>query len=216
MVGQSIAIWLWGGFAVGNPTLNRFYSLHFLLPFIILGLVLLHLNLLHIQGSSNPLNLCSKSDRISFYPYFVQKDIVGIFLMVIIFICFITVSPNYLGHSDNYIPANCLSTPPKIVPEWYLLPFYAILRSIPNKVGGVVFMVLSILVLMCLPILYNSPFRCTLIKPMFQCIFHLFLLNFLLLSWLGAQAVESPYYLVGQLSTFTYFFLLLIMLPISC
>jgi quinol-cytochrome oxidoreductase complex cytochrome b subunit len=159
LAGHLIVEWLWGGFSVSNATLNRFYSLHYLMPFVIVGLVASHLALLHAEGSNNPLGINSNVELIPFYPYFYVKDLFSFLILVSLFSFFIFFMPNLLGHSDNYIPANSLSTPAHIVPEWYFLPFYAILRSIPDKLGGVVAMISSILILMLLPILNTSKIR---------------------------------------------------------
>jgi quinol-cytochrome oxidoreductase complex cytochrome b subunit len=174
-VGTSIVQLLWGGFSVDNPTLNRFFSLHYLLPFAITGRVLLHLILLHQVGSNNPLGIVSTYDRIPFYPYFYVKDLFGFFLFVAFFSFFVVYAPNRLGHPDNYIEANPLVTPAHIVPEWYFLPFYAILRTIPDKLGGVVLRGLSLVVLAVLPVVDTSALRSTFFKP-----FHLFLFWFFL------------------------------------
>ena len=223
LVGESIAYWLWGGFSVDNATLNRFFSLHYLLPFIIVGLVLLHLALLHIPGSSNPLKLSYFSDKVSFYPYFFLKDLFSFFSILIIFFFFVFFFPNTLGHPDNYIPANPLSTPSHIVPEWYFLPFHAILRSIPNKLGGVLYMFGSLLLLLYLPgimrirgirksklislYIINPEFR-----PLSRFFFWLFICDVLLLGWLGGQPVEYPYIFLGSSATVFYFIYLVILL----
>lgn len=157
---------LWGGFSVDNPTLNRFFSLHYFLPFIIAGAVLLHLILLHQHGSNNPLGVLSVYDRIPFYPYFYVKDLFGFFLFVLFFSFFVIYSPNYLGHPDNYIEANPLVTPAHIVPEWYFLPFYAVLRTIPDKLGGVVLRGIAIVILALLPVVDTSAFRSSYFKPL--------------------------------------------------
>jgi ubiquinol-cytochrome c reductase cytochrome b subunit len=201
---------------VDNATLNRFFSLHYLLPFLIAGLALLHLVLLHMEGSSNPLGICSKIDRVGFYPYFVVKDILGLIFMIIVFFLCVCNSPNYLGHTDNYILANPLVTPTHIVPEWYFLPFYAILRSIPSKLGGVIFMLMAIIILMFLPLLYPTVYRNPQVKPLFSIFYWLSISNFLLLGWLGSQVVEAPFVLLGQLSTFFYFFYFIVILPVLC
>jgi len=167
IVGEPIVAWLWGGFSVDNATLNRFFSLHYLMPFVIAGLTLVHLSLLHTTGSNNPLGINTNIDTIPFYPYFYVKDLLAFFLLIAFFSFFVFFYPNALGHSDNYIPANSLVTPPHIVPEWYFLPFYAILRSIPDKLGGVVAMVSAILVLLLLPIINTSEIRSSKFRPIF-------------------------------------------------
>jgi len=159
IVGTSIVEWLWGGFSVGNPTLNRFFSLHYLLPFVIAGLTLVHLNLLHRNGSNNPLGIYTNAEAVDFYPYFYIKDLFSILILIFVFSFFVFFAPNMLGHSDNYILGNPMSTPAHIVPEWYFLPFYAILRSIPDKLGGVLAMFGSILYLFTLPFINMSQNR---------------------------------------------------------
>jgi len=212
-IGDSITQWLWGGFSVDNATLNRFFSLHYLVPFLIAGLSLVHLALLHENGSNNPLGLDSKSGKISFYPYFYIKDLFGVFIFTIFFSMFIFFAPNFLGHPDNYIPANSLVTPPHIVPEWYYLPFYAILRSIPDKLGGVIAMFGSILILYLLPLMSQSKARSTYFRPLFKTIFWVFVINGLILGWIGQNVVEYPFIEIGQFSTFIYFLFLLIVIP---
>ncbi len=213
-VGGSIVEWLWGGFSVDNATLNRFFSLHYLLPFLIAGLTLLHLNLLHKDGSNNPLGTNTNTDYVSFYPYFYVKDLLGIFVFSFIFSFVVFFYPNVLGHSDNYIPANPLVTPPHIVPEWYFLPFYAILRSIPDKLGGVVAMVGAILILLTLPIT-STPvlFRSAKFRPLYSFFYWLFVLDFLLLGWIGQKPVEEPFIFLGMVSTLIYFLSILIFFP---
>jgi ubiquinol-cytochrome c reductase cytochrome b subunit len=213
-VGGSIVEWLWGGFSVSNATLNRFFSLHYLVPFLIVGLVLLHLSLLHKDGSNNPLGLNSNPDTISFYPYFYVKDLFSFLILVLFFSFFVCFYPNILGHADNYIPANPLVTPAHIVPEWYFLPFYAILRSIPDKLGGVVAMVAAILILLLLPIINTSKVRSSKFRPIFSIAFWFLVSDFLLLGWLGQKPVESPYIEVGMAATAFYFFFLLILVPV--
>jgi len=214
LVGSSIVEWLWGGFSVGNATLHRFYSLHYLLPFLIVGVTLLHLIELHDVGSGNPLGMNTNLDTISFYPYFVIKDLFSFFIMLFIFIFFVFFFPNTLGHPDNWIPANPLVTPSHIVPEWYFLPFYAILRSIPNKLGGVLAMIGAILVLLFLPYINSSKIRSTKFRPIFS-IFYWFLVgDFILLGWIGQKPVEDPYIFIGKLATEFYFIFLLIIIPI--
>jgi quinol-cytochrome oxidoreductase complex cytochrome b subunit len=214
LIGESIAYWLWGGFSVDNATLNRFFSLHYLLPFIILGLVLLHLILLHLNGSSNPLGLVYSSDKIAFYPFFYVKDLFAFFSFILFFSIFVFFYPNLLGHPDNYIEANALVTPPHIVPEWYFLPFYAILRSIPDKLGGVVCMGFAIVSLAFLPVLNMTPIANARFRPLFKIFYWFFIVDVILLGWLGAKPVEAPYILLGQLATFYYFFFILILIPV--
>jgi len=212
-IGENITQWLWGGFSVDNATLNRFFSLHYLLPFLIAGLSLVHLILLHDNGSNNPLGIDSKTAKITFYPYFYVKDLFGFLLFCLFFSFFVFFSPNFLGHPDNYIPANSLVTPAHIVPEWYYLPFYAILRSIPDKLGGVIAMFASILILYLLPIINLSKIRSTFFRPLYRNIFWIFVINSLVLGWIGQNVVEYPFVEIGQIATFLYFFILLIVFP---
>jgi quinol-cytochrome oxidoreductase complex cytochrome b subunit len=166
-VGNSITLWLWGDFSIGNATLNRFFSLHYLLPFLIAGLVIVHLALLHLEGSNNPLGICSHLDNVPFYPYFYLKDLYGAICFFIIFAYLVFFNPNYLGHPDNYIRANALLTPTHIVPEWYFLPFYAILRAIPDKLQGVLAMGLSLAIYFVLPFVYTSTVKGSQYKPLY-------------------------------------------------
>jgi ubiquinol-cytochrome c reductase cytochrome b subunit len=213
VIGESIAYWLWGGFSVDNATLNRFFSIHYLLPFLIAGLVLVHLALLHLDGSGNPLGLNHTPDKISFYPYFYVKDLFAFVCFLLFFSFFIFFFPNLLGHPDNYIEANAMVTPPHIVPEWYFLPFYAILRSIPDKLGGVLCMGLAIAVLLALPFINTSPITSSRFRPFFKICYWFFIIDVLLLGWLGAKPVEDPYILIGQLATVYYFIFLLVLIP---
>lgn len=213
-VGNSIVEWLWGGFSVSNATLNRFFSLHYLMPFVITGLVLVHLSLLHKDGSNNPLGINTNVDTVSFYPYFYVKDLFSFLILVLFFAFFVVFYPNVLGHADNYIPANPMSTPAHIVPEWYFLPFYAILRSIPDKLGGVVAMVGAILILLLLPFINTSQIRSSKFRPIFGVAYWFLVSDFLLLGWIGQKPVESPYIEVGMLATAFYFFFLLILVPV--
>jgi len=212
-VGTNIVEWLWGGFSIGNATLNRFFSLHYLMPFLIVGLVLIHLSLLHRDGSNNPLGTNSNSDYISFYPYFYVKDLFSFLVLVLILSFFVIYYPNILGHADNYIPANPMSTPPHIVPEWYFLPFYAILRSIPIKLGGVVAMLGSILILILLPYINTSLVRSNKFRPIFSILYWFLVSDFIILGWIGQKPVESPYIEVGMAATFFYFMFFLILVP---
>jgi quinol-cytochrome oxidoreductase complex cytochrome b subunit len=211
--GESIAKWLWGGFSIGNATLNRFFSLHYLIPFLIVGLTINHLSVLHINGSTNPLGITSNVDAVSFYPYLFTKDIFGLILLLIFFSIFIFFNPNLLGHADNYIRANSLSTPIHIVPEWYFLPFYAILRSIPNKEGGVICFGLSIFILLILPLLINFRIKSAKFDILSQVFFWFFIVNIILLGFLGSQVVEYPFIKMSQISAIIYFFYFLIILP---
>lgn len=212
-VGPAIVEWLWGGFSVDNATLNRFFSLHYLLPFVIAGLVLIHLALLHKDGSSNPLGINSSLDNIPFYPYFYVKDLFAFFIFLLFFSFFVFYYPNTLGHPDNYIPANPLVTPVHIVPEWYFLPFYAILRSIPDKLGGVLAMGGAIAAWFTLPILNTSEVRSTEFRPIFGFFYWFLIADFLLLGWIGQKPVEDPYILVGIVATIFYFVFFFVLVP---
>jgi ubiquinol-cytochrome c reductase cytochrome b subunit len=213
LVGGAIVEWLWGGFCVDNATLNRFFSLHYLMPFVIAGLVIVHLSLLHNDGSNNPLGVNTNVGTTSFYPYFYVKDLLSFLLFLALFSFFVFFYPNALGHSDNYIPANPLVTPSHIVPEWYFLPFYAILRSIPDKLGGVVAMLAAILVLLLLPILNTSEIRSSKFRPIFGLAYWFLVADFLILGWIGQKPVETPFIEVGQLATVFYFLFLLVLVP---
>jgi quinol-cytochrome oxidoreductase complex cytochrome b subunit len=192
VIGEPIVHWLWGGFSVDNPTLNRFFSLHFVLPFAIVGVVILHIWALHQHGSNNPLGISvkDKQDTIPFHPYYTYKDFFGFGVFFIIFSWFIFFSPNSLGHPDNYIPADPLVTPAHIVPEWYFLPFYAILRSVPDKLLGVIAMFASILIMFVLPWIDRSKVRSGNFRPLFQKIYWLFIINAVVLGYVGAQAAD--------------------------
>jgi ubiquinol-cytochrome c reductase cytochrome b subunit len=214
IVGPSIVDWLWGGFCVDNATLNRFFSLHYLMPFVIAGVTLAHLSLLHTTGSNNPLGINTNIDTIPFYPYFYVKDLFSFLLLVAFFSFFVFFYPNALGHSDNYIPANPLVTPAHIVPEWYFLPFYAILRSIPDKLGGVADMGGAILILLWLPIINTSEIRSSKFRPIFSVAYWFLVSDFLLLGWIGQKPVESPYIEIGMFATAFYFTFLLILVPL--
>lgn len=203
--GTRIVEWLWGGFAVGNPTLSRFFTLHFLLPFAIAAIVTVHLIFLHETGSNNPLGLNRNFDKIPFHPYFSVKDIVGFFVALYLLIILSIQNPYLLGDPDNFIPANPISTPAHIKPEWYFLFAYAILRSIPNKLGGVVALVLSILILLVLPLTNNYKFRASQFYPINKIIFWSFISIATLLTWIGGRPVEDPFILIGQILTVFYF-----------
>ena len=213
IIGKDIVDWLWGGFAVDNPTLNRFFSLHFTLPFVIAGAVLLHLVLLHEVGSSNPLGLTLKTENIPFYPYFYTKDLFGLMVLLFIFFIFVFYYPNTLGHPDNYIEANPMKTPLHIVPEWYFLPFYAILRSIPNKIGGVIAMFASLIVMLTIPFTNSSEIRSTAFRPIFKICYWLLVVAFFLLGWVGQMPVEYPYTEIGVVTMIYYFLFFLIFIP---
>jgi len=213
-VGDDIVQWLWGGFSVSNAALNRFFSLHYLMPFVIAGLVIIHLSLLHNDGSNNPLGINTNVETVSFYPYFYVKDLFAFFMLIIVFALFVAFYPNFLGHSDNYIPANPLSTPAHIVPEWYFLPFYAILRSIPDKLGGVIAMVSAILILLALPLINTSNIRSSKFRPIFSIAYWFLVSDFLILGWIGQKPVESPYVEIGMLATLFYFLFFILFVPL--
>ena len=207
VVGEAIVSWLWGGFAVDNPTLNRFFSLHYLLPFVIVGIVVLHLWALHQNKSNNPLGIDVKGpqDTIPFHPYYTVKDAFGLGVFAIFFALFLFFMPDVLGHPDNYTPANPLVTPPHIVPEWYFLPFYAILRAIPDKLLGVIAMFASILILFVLPWLDTSRVRSATFRPVYKLVFWAFLADCLVLGYVGGNPPEGVFIVIGRLATALYF-----------
>ncbi len=220
-IGNWIVTLLWGGFSVDNPTLNRFYSLHYLLPFVIVAVVMLHLVALHRFGSNNPLGIDAKGpqDKIPFHPYYTAKDAFGLAVLFLVYAGFLFFAPNFFGEPDNYIPANPLVTPPHIVPEWYFLPYYAILRSIPNKLLGVIAMFSSILVLFILPWLDRSPVRSATFRPIYKWLFWVFLFACVVLGWVGAHRPDDefhgvPLVVIGRICTFYYFFHFLILVPV--
>jgi quinol-cytochrome oxidoreductase complex cytochrome b subunit len=215
LVGEWIVTLLWGGFSVDNPTLNRFYSLHYLLPFAIVGVVVLHIMALHRFGSSNPLGIDvrGKQDSIPFHPYYTIKDMFGLGVFLVLFAAVVFFMPNAMGHADNYIPANPLVTPAHIVPEWYFLPFYAILRAIPDKLMGVLAMFASIGVLFILPWLDRSPVRSASFRPLFKIFFWVLLADCVMLTYLGGKPPEGIYVILSRLGTLYYFFHFLILLP---
>ena len=213
LIGNDIVAWLWGGFSIDNPTLNRFFSLHFTLPFVIVGLVGLHLVLLHDVGSNNPLGMYIKLENVPFYPYFYIKDLFGFILLLLSFSIFVYYYPNILGHPDNYIAANPMKTPLHIVPEWYFLPFYAILRSIPNKIGGVIAMFGSLIILLTIPFTNSSEIRSSTFRPLFKILYWLLVVSFLILGWIGQMPVEYPYTEIGIIAMIYYFSFFLIIIP---
>nr|YP_009437857.1 cytochrome b [Sarcophaga misera]ATG33304.1 cytochrome b [Sarcophaga misera] len=204
-LGIDLVQWVWGGFAVDNATLTRFFTFHFILPFIVLAMTMIHILFLHETGSNNPMGLNSNIDKIPFHPYFTYKDIVGFVIMTMILILLVLINPYLLGDPDNFIPANPLVTPVHIQPEWYFLFAYAILRSIPNKLGGVIALVLSIAILAILPFYHLSKFRGIQFYPINQILFWLMTVTVILLTWIGARPVEEPYVLIGQILTVVYF-----------
>lgn len=216
LVGESVVQWLWGGFSVDNATLNRFFSLHFTLPFVIAALALVHLALLHAEGvgSGNALGVDADADRIPFYPYLYVKDMlgrIGLFTVLSVFVFFI---PNAMGHPDNYIPANAMVTPAHIVPEWYFLVFYAILRSIPHKLRGVVAMLFALVCLMRLPYINTAEVRSSAFRPIYRTLFWVFIVDCLILGWIGQKPVDAPYIVIGQIGTAYYFTFLLVLIPL--
>ncbi|MGC2855605.1 cytochrome b [Novispirillum sp. DQ9] len=216
VVGEHIVVWLWGGFSVDNPTLNRFFALHFLLPFVIVGVVIVHIWALHTSRSNNPLGIDVKSpqDTLPFHPYYTVKDLFGIGVFLMFYAVFVFWFPNVLGHPDNYIPANPMVTPAHIVPEWYFLPFYAILRAVPDKLGGVLLMFAAIGVLALLPWLDTSKVRSCTFRPIYKWFFWLFFADCVVLGYIGAMPAEEPYVAIGQVATAWYFAHLLIITPL--
>ena len=216
LIGDNITQWLWGGYSVDNPTLSRFYTLHFLFPFLIVGVVVLHIVALHTHGSNNPLGIDRKGpqDSIPFHPFYTIKDLFGLSFALTIFFAVVFFAPDFLGHPDNYIPADPLKTPAHIVPEWYFLPFYAILRAIPDKLGGVIAMFSAIFVLFLLPWLDTSKVRSATFRPIYKILFWIFLIDAIVLGWVGSKPAEGVYIIISRIATFYYFLHFLILLPL--
>nr|BBB21647.1 cytochrome b [Hynobius tsuensis] len=213
-MGDSLVQWIWGGFSVDKATLTRFFAFHFLFPFLIAGASIIHLLFLHETGSNNPTGIMSNMDKVPFHPYFSYKDALGFLIMLAMLFMLSLLSPNLLGDPDNFTPANPLVTPPHIQPEWYFLFAYAILRSIPNKLGGVLALLASIMILMLIPMIHTSKQRSLTFRPMTQFLFWLVVSNTLILTWIGGQPVEQPFIEIGQAASTLYFLLFLIIMPL--
>nr|AER36095.1 cytochrome b [Thunnus orientalis] len=214
-VGTTLVEWIWGGFSVDNATLTRFFAFHFLFPFVIAAMTILHLLFLHETGSNNPIGLNSNADKISFHPYFSYKDLLGFVILLVALASLALFSPNLLGDPDNFTPANPMVTPPHIKPEWYFLFAYAILRSIPNKLGGVLALLASILVLMVVPFLHTSKQRTLTFRPVSQFLFWTLIADVAILTWIGGMPAEQPFIIIGQVASVLYFSLFLVFFPLA-
>nr|YP_009003586.1 cytochrome b [Microcaecilia unicolor]AGZ19069.1 cytochrome b [Microcaecilia unicolor] len=212
-IGNSLVQWIWGGFSVDNATLTRFFAFHFILPFLIAGMSIIHLVFLHETGSNNPTGLNSNPDKITFHPYFSSKDVIGFVFMFSSMTLIALFYPNLLADPENFVPANPLVTPPHIKPEWYFLFAYAILRSIPNKLGGVLALLFSILILLFIPMLHSTKQRAMTFRPITQTLFWLMICNVIILTWIGGQPVEDPFITIGQLASVLYFTLFIMIFP---
>ena len=216
LIGDNIITWIWGGYSIDNPTLNRFYSLHFLIPFLIVGVVFFHIVALHKFGSNNPvgIDLTNKKEKIPFHPYYTIKDLFGFGIFLTILSLFIFFAPNVLGHPDNYIPADPLVTPSHIVPEWYFLPFYAMLRAVPDKLLGVIVMLSSLFILFIIPWLDTCKIRSSKFRPFYKQFYWIFIFNFFILMWVGSKVPEGYFLIISRISTIYYFAHFLIVMPL--